>query len=195
MHFSLIATTFVIILLAELPDKTMISSVIMGSKLVPQRVLLGASAAFAIQVIIAVSIGGLVSRIPRRPLGLAIGIIFLIGAALIVRDMISEEAEREETLAKRASKEGFRSQVFLAFGVIFLAEFGDITQIAIANLAAKTGDPLSVGVGSFLGLLTITTLGIYFGSKVLSKVPIKPVQIISTFIMAGLGLFSILSVI
>lgn len=166
----------------------------MGSKLAPLRVFLGASVAFLFQVIIAVAVGGLISRIPRKPLELAIGLGFLIGAALLIRDMRTDEIDKEETLVREMAQEHFWPQVLVAFGVIFLAEFGDITQIATANLAAKTADPVSVGIGSLLGLLSVTGLGIYFGSTVLSKVPLKPVQLLSTLIMAGLGAFSILSV-
>ena len=194
LHLALIASTFAIIFLAELPDKTMISSIIMGSKLAPWRVFLGASVAFLFQVIIAVSIGGLVSHIPREPLELGIGFGFLIGAGLIVKDMRSGEIDKEEALVREISNEHFWSQVLVAFGVIFIAEFGDITQIATANLAAKTADPVSVGIGSLLGLWSVTGLGIYFGSTVLSKVPLKPVQIASALIMTGLGAFSILNV-
>ena len=191
MHYSLIAATFGIIFLAELPDKTMISSVIMGSKLVPQRVFIGASLAFLLQVILAVTVGGLVARVPRRPLDLTVGFVFLIGAGLILREILKNTVQEEESLAKSASREGFLPQVLLAFGVTFIGEFGDLTQIATANLAAKTADPLSVGIGSYLGLLAITTLGIYFGSRVLSKVPIKAVQLLSILILTALGLFSI----
>jgi len=194
LHLALIASTFAIIFLAELPDKTMISSIIMGSKLAPWRVFLGASVAFLFQVVIAVSIGGLVSHIPREPLELGIGFGFLIGAGLIVKDMRSGEIDKEEALVREISNEHFWSQVLVAFGVIFIAEFGDITQIATANLAAKTADPVSVGIGSLLGLWSVTGLGIYFGSTVLSKVPLKPVQIASALIMTGLGAFSILNV-
>ena len=193
MHYSLIAATFGIIFLAELPDKTMISSVIMGSKLVPKRVFIGASVAFLLQVVLAVTVGGLVARVPRKPLDLTVGFVFLIGAGLTLREMLKGTAQEEESRAISSSREGFLPQVLLAFVVTFIGEFGDLTQIATANLAAKSADPLSVGIGSYLGLLAITTLGVYFGSRVLSKVPIKAVQLVSIAIMTALGLFSLVT--
>ncbi len=180
--------------LAELPDKSMISSIIMGSRLAPIRVFIGAAAAFLIQMIISVTVGGLVARAPRKPLDLVIGLLFLAGAGLIIKDMKTRAAEKEEALAKGTSKMGFVPQIFLAFVVTFAGEFGDLTQIVTANLAAKTADPISVGIGSFLGVITSTSLGIFFGSKVLSKVPIRGVQTASVVIMTSLGIYTIASI-
>ncbi|MDA8270505.1 MAG: TMEM165/GDT1 family protein [Actinomycetota bacterium] len=194
MHYSLIASTFAIMFLAELPDKSMISSIIMGSRLAPIRVFIGAAAAFLIQMIISVTVGGLVARAPRKPLDLVIGLLFLAGAGLIIKDMKTRAAEKEEALAKGTSKVGFVPQIFLAFVVTFAGEFGDLTQIVTANLAAKTADPISVGIGSFLGVITSTSLGIFFGSKVLSKVPIRGVQTASVVIMTSLGIYTIASI-
>ncbi len=194
MHYSLIASTFAIMFLAELPDKSMISSIIMGSRLDPIRVFIGAAAAFLIQMIISVTVGGLVARAPRKPLDLVIGLLFLAGAGLIIKDMKTRAAEKEEALAKGTSKMGFVPQIFLAFVVTFAGEFGDLTQIVTANLAAKTADPISVGIGSFLGVITSTSLGIFFGSKVLSKVPIRGVQTASVVIMTSLGIYTIASI-
>jgi putative Ca2+/H+ antiporter (TMEM165/GDT1 family) len=194
LHYSLIASTFAIMFLAELPDKSMISSIIMGSRLAPIRVFIGAAAAFLIQMIISVTVGGLVARAPRKPLDLVIGLLFLAGAGLIIKDMKTRAAEKEEALAKGTSKMGFVPQIFLAFVVTFAGEFGDLTQIVTANLAAKTADPISVGIGSFLGVITSTSLGIFFGSKVLSKVPIRGVQTASVVIMTSLGIYTIASI-
>ena len=194
MHYSLIASTFVIMFLAELPDKSMISSIIMGSRLAPTRVFIGAATAFLIQVIISVTVGGLVARAPRRPLDLFIGLLFLAGAGLIIKDMTTRATEKEQALAKGASKEGLVPQVLLAFAVTFVGEFGDLTQIATANIAAKTAAPIPVGIGSFLGIVTSTSLGVFFGSKALSKVSIRVVQAASVLIMASLGFLTIASV-
>lgn len=193
MHYSLVASTFVIMFLAELPDKSMISSIIMGSRLAPTRVFIGAATAFLIQVIISVTIGGLVARAPRRPLDLVIGLLFLAGAGLVIKDMTTRATEKEQALAKGASQEDSVPQVLLAFAITFVGEFGDLTQIATANIAAKTAAPIPVGIGSFLGIMASTSLGIFFGSKALSKVPIKAVQTASVLILASLGIFTLAS--
>ena len=193
MQYSLIASTFAIIFIAELPDKSMVSSVILGSKMVPIRVFMGASVAFLVQVIIAVAVGGFVSKVPKRPLDLVVGLLFLIGAWLIFRDMKSKTAIKEDTIAKRSSREGLLSQVLLSFAITFLGEFGDITQIATANLAAKTADPISVGIGALMGLLSSTGIGIFLGSSLLAKIPVRGVQKVGILIMAYLGVIIVLS--
>ena len=191
LDISIIISSFIIIFLAEMPDKTMFSSIIMGSKMTPRWVFLGASLAFLLQVIASVTIGGFVSKMPRQPLNIAVGIVFIIGALLIVREVLTNEVEDEKVLAKKSASQGGIRQFLVAFSVIFIAEFGDLTQIAAADLAAKTGNPLSVGIGAFLGLVCITALGVYFGSTILMKFPIKPIQIISIIIMSGIGIFTI----
>lgn len=195
LNISLIISTFVIIFLAEMPDKTMFSSIILGSKMTPKWVFLGASLAFLAQVIISVAVGGLVSNLPKQPLNIAVGIVFLIGALLIVREIVSNETEEEEALAKKSAHLDPIKQALVAFSVTFIAEFGDLTQIATANLAAKSGNPLSVGIGAYLGLLAITALAVYFGSTMLSKVPLKPVQFASIAIMGGLGIYTLVNAI
>lgn len=191
LDISIILSSFIIIFLAEMPDKTMFSSIIMGSKMTPRWVFFGAALAFLFQVIISVTVGGFVSRIPKEPLNIGVGIVFIIGALLIVREILTNEAKDEEALAKKTAMQGGLRQFLIAFSVIFIAEFGDLTQIAAADLAAKTGNPLSVGVGSFVGLICITALGVYFGSTILVKFPIKPIQIISVIIMGGLGVVTL----
>ncbi len=193
MQYSLIASTFAIIFIAELPDKSMVSSVILGSKMVPIRVFMGTSVAFLVQVIIAVAVGGFVSKVPKRPLDLVAGLLFLIGAWLIFREMKSKTAIKEDTIAKRSSREGLLSQVLLSFAITFLGEFGDITQIATANLAAKTADPISVGIGALLGLLSSTGIGIFLGGGLLAKIPVRGVQKVGILIMACLGVIIALS--
>lgn len=195
LNISLIVSTFVIIFLAEMPDKTMFSSIILGSKMTPKWVFLGASLAFLAQVIISVAVGGLVSKLPKQPLNIAVGVVFLIGALLIVREIVSNETKEEEDLAKKSAQLAPFKQALVAFSVTFIAEFGDLTQIATANLAAKSGNPLSVGIGAYLGLLAITALAVYFGSTLLSKVPLKPVQFASIAIMGGLGIFTLVNAI
>lgn len=173
----------------------MFSSIILGSKMTPKWVFLGASLAFLAQVIISVAVGGLVSKLPRQPLNIAVGIVFLIGALLIVREILSSETEEEEALARKSAHLAPFKQALVAFSVTFIAEFGDLTQIATANLAAKSANPLSVGIGAYLGLLTITALAVYFGSTLLSKVPLRPVQYASIAIMGGLGIFTLVNAI
>ena len=66
MGLAAIITSFVIILPAELPDKTVIACLVLGSRYRPAYVFAGAAAAFAIQVALAVTAGGLLSLLPHQ---------------------------------------------------------------------------------------------------------------------------------
>jgi putative Ca2+/H+ antiporter (TMEM165/GDT1 family) len=84
-----------------------------------------------------------------------------------------------------------RRVVSLSFVVIFIGEWGDITQIATANLAAKYHDPLGVGIGAMLGLWTVVAVGVIAGSKLVERVPLALVRRITGVILAVLGVLSV----
>jgi putative Ca2+/H+ antiporter (TMEM165/GDT1 family) len=58
-----------------------------------------------------------------------------------------------------------------SFGLIFLAELGDKTQLMALTLAAKTGKPVPVFVGSFLALGVLTLAAVLLGGLVSQYVP------------------------
>ena len=141
---------FPVIFLGELPDKTMFASLVMATKGRPRQVWLGAAAAFVVHVAIATTVGvALFAVLPKQAVDGVVAALFLIGAVYAWREGTKEE---EQLAEKEASKHGV---VLTAFFVIFLAEWGDLTQILTANLAAKYHSPLSVGVGAVLALWTV----------------------------------------
>ena len=77
--------SFLIVLPAELPDKTVLACLVMGSRYRPAFVFAGAAAAFAAHVAIAVTAGGLLGLLPHRPVQALAGVLFLIGAVLLWR--------------------------------------------------------------------------------------------------------------
>ena len=131
--------------MAELPDKTMIATLIMGSRYRPVLVWLGASVAFFIHAAVAVAVGQLLQLLPHRWIEAVTALLFAGGAAyLLLVPEKEEEAEGEEE-ADTASV-GLKT-VGAAFLVIFIGEFGDLTQILTANLAAKYHAPFRCSSG------------------------------------------------
>ena len=78
-----------------------------------------------------------------------------------------------------------------SFGVVFLGEWGDITQIATANLAARYGDPLSVGVGALLALWSVAALALTVGRGLVQRVPARLVRRITGVILAVLAVLTL----
>ena len=71
--------------------------------------------------------------------------------------------------------------------VIFLAEWGDLTQVLTANLAAHYHSPLSVGVGALVALWAVAALAVTGGQNLVRFVDIKTVRIVTSAVLAVLG--------
>ncbi len=124
--------------------------------------------------------------------------MFLLGAPSCCGAKVGTEDEDDEPgrPGARAGPGGrFARVAGMAFGVIFVAEFGDLTQILCANLAAKYGRPLSVGVGSVLGLWAVGLLAIVGGKTMLRVLPVTTIARIAAVVMAGLAVYEIVDAI
>jgi Ca2+/H+ antiporter, TMEM165/GDT1 family len=183
VHLVIVAAVFPLIFLGELPDKTMFASLVMASRGRPLSVWIGAAAAFTVHVVIAVSIGvALFNLLPHRVVDGVVAVLFAAGAvyAFLIRNQIEEE--HGEVAA------GSRLRTTVTAGVvIFLAEWGDLTQVLTANLAARYHSPLSVGVGALLALWAVAGLAVIGGQGLLRLVPIKKARIATAVILLALA--------
>jgi Ca2+/H+ antiporter, TMEM165/GDT1 family len=197
VSFGVLLTVGAVIFLAELPDKSMFASLVLGTRYRPLYVWLGVASAFLVHVIIAVSAGSLLHLLPHRLVQAVVALLFLAGAALVLFSVEEDEKEAEE--AEENAEQGAIParfwRVFLtSFTVIFLGEWGDITQIATANYAAKY-DPLTVAVGATLGLWLVSALGVTIGSKLLRYVNVRLLQRITAAILVVFAIISAISAI
>jgi putative Ca2+/H+ antiporter (TMEM165/GDT1 family) len=168
MSLTAALTTFLVVLPAELPDKTIVACLILASRYRPRYVYAGAVAAFGVQVVIAVAAGGLLSMLPHRAIQAASAAAFLVGAALLWR----HRPDPDEEVTRNSARDAFWPVALTSFVVVFLAEFGDLTQIMTVTLAAKYHDPVAVGAGAVLALWTAASLAVIAGWKLLKVVPI-----------------------
>ncbi len=195
LDLGVIATVFGLVFVAELPDKTAVAGLVLGTKFPARWVFAGVAAAFLVHVVIATAAGSLLALLPRRPVEVVVAVLFLLGAVLIWREGMHREEEDEEAVAAVPENAGFARVATLAFGVIFLAEWGDLTQILTANLAAKYHAPFSVGIGAVLGLWAVGLLAILGGKTLLKVLPIRWITRIAAVVMVALGIFSIVEAI
>ena len=161
-------TSFLIVLPAELPDKTVLACLIMGSRYRPAFVFAGAAAAFTVHVVLAVTAGSLLGLLPHRPVQAVAGALFLFGAFLVWRQHRQEERDDD---AERERPSRLLPVAGMAFAVVFAAEFGDLTQMLTVGLAARYGDPLAVGIGSVLALWLAAGVAIIGGRSLLKVIP------------------------
>ena len=223
MNLAVAATCFAVIFVAELPDKTALASLVLGTRYRALFVFAGVAAAFTVHVVLAVSAGSLLLLLPYRVLQAVVAVLFAAGAVLMLRRRDDDEpraggaedpAVGEDrglaggpaapagqggaaTLALPAVKarDGFWKVAARSFAVLFIAEFGDLTQLATANLAARYHNPLSVGVGAVLGLWAVGALAITGGRQLLRVVPFKWITRTAAAVMAVLAAVSLVTAI
>jgi putative Ca2+/H+ antiporter (TMEM165/GDT1 family) len=169
MSPAIVATVFAVIFTAELPDKTALASLILGSRYRPTWVFVGLAAAFTVHVGLAIAAGSLIGLLPHRPLEIIVSVLFAIGAVLLLRGRHGDDDEQVELHGKEP---GFWRVAGTSFMVILVAEFGDLTQIATATLAARYHDPASVATGALLALWAVGGLAIAGGRGLMKLIPL-----------------------
>jgi putative Ca2+/H+ antiporter (TMEM165/GDT1 family) len=187
-----ILTVFVVVAVAELPDKTMIATVIMGSRGRPLWVWIGASCAFVVHVALAVTAGALLSRLPHTAVEIVVTVLFLAGALYLLFVPEQEEERGEGEAADEEPRRG-RAIALSAFGVILVGEFGDLTQILTANFVAKTHEPASVAVGALTALVMVSAIGAFGGRALLRVLPLVVIRRGGGVILLGFAAYSIYS--
>lgn len=191
MNLTTVLLVFVVIFPAELPDKTALASLILSTRYRASLVFVGVAAAFVCHVALAVAAGSVLRLLPHRLLSGIVSALFLMGAVLLLRGRHQTE-EGEEKL-EEPSLTPIRV-VGTSFLVVLAAEFGDLTQIVTANLAAKYQDPLAVGIGAVLALWAVAGIAILGGQTLLAKVPLVIVTRVAATIMVGLAAVSFVKV-
>lgn len=195
MSLAVLASVFGLVFVAELPDKSAIASLVLSTKYRAVWVFAGVAVGFLLHVIIAISAGSLIALLPHRLVEAIVGGLFLIGAAMLwFRG--AEEEEDDVAIADRVgAKAGFAQVAGASFAVIFVAEWGDLTQILIVNLAAHYHAPITVGLGALLGLWAVALLAIIGGKTLLKVLPVTLIVRVAAVIMLGLAAYSIVSAI
>jgi len=171
MSLSAAAATFVAVLPAELPDKTILACLILSSRYRPAVVFTGAAAAFLVQVVIGVAAGGALGLLPHRAVEGAAGVAFAVGAILLWRHKEEGNPDAEEEGGPDGARENFWPVAATSFAVVFLAEFGDLTQFMTVSLAARFHDPIAVGIGATLALWTAAAIAVTVGWRLLKLIP------------------------
>ena len=189
-YVAVIATAFVLAFLAELPDKSMFASLILSTRYRSSWVWAGAAAAFAVHMAIAVTAGRLLSLLPHRTVDAVVACLFLAGSGYLwVTSFRPEHRDGTDEARQGGRAPSFWRAAGTSFGVVFVAEWGDITQLTTANLAARY-DPFLVFAGATLGLWTVAAVAVSVGAKSLELIPMAWVSRITATILLGLGIYT-----
>ncbi|MFI6102714.1 TMEM165/GDT1 family protein [Streptomyces sp. NPDC051310] len=187
LSLTIMAITFGVVFLAELPDKTALAGLMLGTRYRASYVFAGVAAAFAVHVALAVAAGSVLTLLPHRLVQALVGVLFLCGAAVL---LLKKDHGEDENI-KAPADESFWKVSGAGFMLILVAEFGDLTQIMTANLAARYDNPLSVGLGAVLALWTVAGLGILGGRTLMKYVPLRLITKIAACLMLALAGFSL----
>ena len=188
MNLGVVLAVFPVIFVGELPDKTMFASLVLASRGRPGSVWLGAAAAFAVHVVIAVTIGvALFRALPQRAVDATVAVLFAAGAIFAFWE--ARGHEDEEVLVEREAASHTRV-VTTAFIVIFIAEWGDLTQILTANLAVHYHDGFSVAIGAVLALWAVAALAVTTGTGLLRYVNVRKVRLVTGVVLVVLATYA-----
>jgi len=161
-------STFGIIFLAELGDKTQLTAMALATRHPWKKIFIGIAAAFALLNVGAVLVGKvLFALLPLFWIKVVSGGLFLFfGLSTLRASGFDEDEEAAEEQGLRA-----RGPVVTSFFMILLAELGDKTQLVTTSLAAQHASLLSVFVGSTLALWAVSLIGIFVGKQLTRFIP------------------------
>ena len=192
------ASVFGVIFVAELPDKTALSALVMATKYRPWPVFLATGLALTVQSAVAVSAGSLLSLLPPRAVHLGAGAVFLLSAVVMWRQ---DQDDDREPGARRAADDGGVSSVSFwkafatVFAVIFMAEWGDLTQFATAALAARERAPWVVLIASTLALWAVAAIAVGIGSRAARFLSPRITRRVASGVFAAVGLALVMNVV
>ena len=200
MHPATILTAFATVFVAELPDKTMLATIVLSARFKrPWPVWFGAAGGRGDHHLQREGAGGLLNLLPDRPVKLAVAVLFAVGAVLLWRsageadeEAAEADAEAEAARALRAAPLPWWKVTTTVFGVVFLAEWGDLTQLATASLASN-GRPLSVFVGAAAAMITVAGIGVIAGQALLRVLPERLLRQVAAGIFAALAVLAAVS--
>ena len=185
MSFQLLATVFGIIFVAELPDKTALAAVVLATRHRPLPVFLGSSLALSVQSVVAVAAGSLVGQLDPRYVHAGSGIVFLACAVFMWLRRGDDDEHGD-------APDGFWRSLWTTFVVIFIAEWGDLTQIGTAALQARYGDWPTVLLGSVVALWCVTAVAVLVGNRLKRVLSPRVTQRVAAVVFAIVGMLLLL---
>lgn len=178
--------SYLLIVAAEMGDKSQLVCMTLAARYRATPVVLGATLAFLLLNGIAVVLGANLSH--WAPDGLVTGAAGLMFIGFGIHSLLSEDSEVENGDENSLSTSS--SAFFTTFLLLFLAELGDKTQVAVLGLAT-TEYWVGVFIGATLALITTTVLAVWIGRDLLTKLPMHQLHRLSGLLFLGFGVFAL----
>jgi putative Ca2+/H+ antiporter (TMEM165/GDT1 family) len=181
MSFELFATVFGVIFLAELPDKTALATLVLATRHRALPVFLGASLALTVQSAVAVLAGTLLTALPARAVQIGSGVLFLV-CAVVMWFRKGDDDEAHDGEAK-----GFWRALWTVFAIVFIAEWGDLTQIGTAGFAAKYHEWPTILLASACALWSVAAIAVFVGNRAGRLLDPAVTQKVAALVFAAVG--------
>lgn len=187
-----LVTAFGLVFVVELPDKTMVATLILTTRYRGLPVFVGVSTAFAIQCVIAAAFGGVLTLLPDTAVAAVVAALFGLGSVLLLREGFAKDAGEEDQAASSGpTAVSFVRAALTSFGVLFAAEWGDASQFATAALSARFASPVWVGLGAWLALTAVAGIAVLLGAKIRGRIKPHLIQRVAGVVFAGFALFAL----
>lgn len=195
MTTSLLAflTAFAVVFLVELPDKTMVATLVLTTRYRAWPVFTGVVLAFAVQSVVAAAFGSALTLLPDRVVSGVVALLFGIGAFMLLREGFSKDDDSSDEAGTRADVPFWRAAL-TSFGVLFAAEWGDASQLATAGITARYGTPFAVGLGAWLALVAVAGLAVLVGRQLAGRLPTHWIQRVAGVLFAVFGVIALTQV-
>ncbi len=188
----LVATAFALVLPVELPDKTLLATLLLSTRYRPWPVFFGVIAAFAVQCVIAVAFGSVLTLLPDRAVSGVVATLFGVGAVVLLRAGFARSAQSDQVELEIPPEQHSRWRTgLISFGVLFAAEWGDASQLATAALTARYSAPVSVGLGSWLALVVVAAVAVLVGGSVRDRLPRRWLQRVAGLVFAVFAMLAL----
>ena len=187
----LFTSTFALIFIAELPDKTVIATLLMATNRSPIPLFIGVALAFVIQSLVAVCFGGVFGLLPPALIKYVAAGLFFVFAWMMLK---SEDEEEEVSIDGKSSRQFFQT-LWSSFVVIFIAEWGDLTQLATATLTAQYRNPITIFISATLALWTATALAILIGNRAKHLINPHLLKKVGAVAFIGVGIYMLIEAI
>ena len=185
MDWHLFLSTFLLIFVAELPDKTAFATVLMATRGNPRAVFVGVASAFVVQTGVAILFGSVFGLLPQKwVLVFAALLFFAFAATTWLRK--EEKVEGDDSITATLS---FGTVAWKSFLVIFIAEWGDITQLATASLQAKFHAPWTLFSAAICALWIVTAIAVFAGNRLKGLVNPRTLNRVSAAAFVGAGVY------
>ncbi|WP_026424833.1 TMEM165/GDT1 family protein [Actinokineospora inagensis] len=183
-------SALLLVLAVELPDKTLVATLILTTRYRAWPVFVGVSAAFAVQCVIAATFGGVLTLLPDRVVTTVVAVLFALGAFLLLKEGFAKQDVDAGAAEATTPAVSFWRVVLTSFGVLFAAEWGDASQIATAGLTARYGQPFWVGLGAWIALVAVAGIAVLVGRKIAERIKPHLIQRVAGVVFAGFALFA-----